>query len=616
MILTGPQSSTASRMLRSISNLLFLLFLTVCQLALFSASFDYFFQADSLFWLNHRLRSPHEFLEGLFSLDAHGWYRPFSLPLVPSVLFPFFGLEPFGYHLVVFILFAVSCWVFFIFFKELLGEDWQARIAILYFGTHWIHVFTTFDFAFIPELTYGFFYILSCLYFVQWQRSGKRRYSYLSLIFFLISLLSKEAAISLPGNLFLIKILLFSRPASQPHSEGQLAFFRSSRLAVKSVCVHVLVLVGYGLYVFGYLRRHLSLTKGYLLELDRNCGKNLALAFTQALNLNPRDGSSNEPLVFLLPCLTAFGIVLLVYSIASILRGGSRRKRSALGLLWFVVSLLPALPLRELNPYYLYVPLIGLSLIAGTALGEMQQRLSRTPPILARTVLVALLALLITANKPVISGNLRHHSLLGGSALIAQQADQDIQAIGPRLEIGTSILIVDREQPLWWYSGVKEVLLLRYQDKELSVYFTSLGETVPESALRSGRFLVLEYQAGHLSEITQQFRVDPGRYLWTEKSFQYANLPGPTLEVEPSEVLAGKNEYTLRVRGLENKRVEVQFCVDQGPIGIFNTQLNGRGEAKYLVGPETRKGQYSFIAVRPFGRTDWLRSKPVALLVK
>ncbi len=163
---------------------------------------------------------------------------------------------------------------------------------------------------------------------------------------------------------------------------------------------------------------------------------------------------------------------------------------------------------------------------------------------------------------------------------------------------------------------MKELLLLRNEDKGLSVYFTSLGETIPEYALRSGRFLVLEYRAGHLFEITQQFRVDPSRYLWTESSFQYANLPGPSIEIEPSEVIVGRDEYTLRIRGLENRPVEIQFRVDAGPLGIFKTQLNGRGESKYRVGPETRKGQYTFIAVRPIDRTNWLRSKPVTLFVR
>src|SRR4029079_382518 len=92
----------------------FLLALGLREDFVFSDSFTQFFQGDALFYMSHRFHSWSEFFHALYSLDIANWYRPLASQTIPSLFFPWFGLNPYGYHWVVFLLFfATTCIVFF-----------------------------------------------------------------------------------------------------------------------------------------------------------------------------------------------------------------------------------------------------------------------------------------------------------------------------------------------------------------------------------------------------------------------------------------------------------------------------------------------------------------------
>src|SRR5262249_8420371 len=142
----------------------------------------------------------------------------------PSVFYPWFGLNPYGYHWVVFVLFFATTCILFLFLRPLLlAAPYRACIrsahltrsfvaaaaGTLFFGIHSMNVYVTYDFAFTPELFYASFYLLSCIAYLRSENS-KRRYA-LSLVFFVLALMSKEAAVTLPANIALLTILASER---------------------------------------------------------------------------------------------------------------------------------------------------------------------------------------------------------------------------------------------------------------------------------------------------------------------------------------------------------------------------------------------------------------------
>src|SRR5262245_22941101 len=167
--------------------------LGLAQYALYSLNFKQFFQGDAIFWMQYRFHSFGEFLKALGTLDVAHWYRPLSNRTIPSLFYPLWELEPYGYHLVVFgCFFAVSCLVF-LFMRYVTGRISIAFPAAFCFSIHTNNFYTTYDFAFAPELFYVLFYIAATLLFIEGERRGSWQLRMASVAVFVLSLMSKEA---------------------------------------------------------------------------------------------------------------------------------------------------------------------------------------------------------------------------------------------------------------------------------------------------------------------------------------------------------------------------------------------------------------------------------------
>ncbi|MFQ5738407.1 MAG: glycosyltransferase family 39 protein [Acidobacteriota bacterium] len=600
----------------------FLLLLSLCQYLTFSGSFTYFFQGDSVFWLSHRFTSWSEFLPSFLSLDSHGWYRPLAHRLIPSLFFPLFGLHVFGYHLVVFGLFVVTTWLVFIFLRELARNDLEAALGTSFFGLHSIQVYTTFDFAFEPELIYGFFYLCSTLSFLRHQQTGRRRYSLVSGSFFALSLVSKEAALSLPLNLLLVKFLFFHEGATAGSGKWTVASFCQRIVdSARALSVHLALLAFYLGYVFLYLRkgdlllRHVA-RSNYTFELGNNVLSNLLHAFLWAFNLpsgwHTRWRHLPEALYIVLGAFALFHLAYLFWSLPS-------RRRNPLpgfALGWFVIGLLPALFLRDLRPYYLYVPLMGFSLLVGRGLGFACTPLFRGGRLRRALILVPLAALWLACWMNI-EADRRHHPLLGPSSQTNLQAVQDLRRARPKLAPGSTIVLVGGDgASLWWHYASGDLFRLLYGDDSIKVVFLSLGDTISEEALAGGTLLVMKYDNGHLEEVTDRFKANPGDYIATEAHFSYIDSPPGLIQIDRTEVQAGQGYYTLHLRGFKNERVEIQYQINEGPLAAFKAFVDSDGEFAQFVSAGTRKGHYRFLAIRGRGDSKWSRSTPVSLHVR
>ena len=205
----------------------FLLLLAILEYWVFSGSLDYFWGGFDLFWLGQRFHSAGDFLTALTHADAEGWYRPLSNRLIYSLLYPMFGQDHAGYQSVVLVLFFASSVTAFYFFKEMRLPPFPRYAATLCFALHSVNAYTTFDGSYFPELLYVTFYLCSFIFFL-------RDSSRLSLLFFVLSLLSKESAITLPFVLLLYCAIYGGRS--------------------KRLTPYFVVLLAYAIGAFGVLR--------------------------------------------------------------------------------------------------------------------------------------------------------------------------------------------------------------------------------------------------------------------------------------------------------------------------------------------------------------------------
>jgi len=146
-------------------------------------------------WLNVKLAFSHFFVAN---------YQPLT---IVSYMFDYrlFGLNPFGYHLVNLILHLLNCIFVFWFIYILTQNKGTALITAILFGVHPLHVESVAWISERKDVLYSLFFLAAMICYVYYLRKKqKMQYYCLSIFLFILSLLSKAMAITLPLALFLI----------------------------------------------------------------------------------------------------------------------------------------------------------------------------------------------------------------------------------------------------------------------------------------------------------------------------------------------------------------------------------------------------------------------------
>jgi len=133
-------------------------------------------------------------------------YQP--LPILSFALtYKFFALQPAAYHALnlIFHLFNILCVYFFV--KKISTKE-TALIAGLLFAVHPMNVEAVTWISARSSSMFVFFYLLSLIFYLNYlKQSYKIKYVLFSLLFFVLSLLSKAHAVTLPLVLFTIDYL-------------------------------------------------------------------------------------------------------------------------------------------------------------------------------------------------------------------------------------------------------------------------------------------------------------------------------------------------------------------------------------------------------------------------
>jgi hypothetical protein len=92
----------------------------------------------------------------------------------------------------------------------------------------------------------------------------------------------------------------------------------------------------------------------------------------------------------------------------------------------------------------------------------------------------------------------------------------------------------------------------------------------------------------------------------SEEVFEYDDSTH-TLDIFPTQVAAGKGFYAIRISDAANADAELQYRFNEGPIALLNIHLNPKGETRFFVSNETKRGAYRFVGLRIKGATSWTR---------
>jgi len=139
----------------------------------------------------------------IFTSYLAGNYHPLTV-LVHAIEYKFFGYTESGYHVVNVVIHLINTLLVFFLIRNLSQDYWIAFIATLLFGIHPMHVESVAWIAELKDLLYTLFFLASMLAYQRYLDRQKSKWYMMAIGFFLLSLLSKGMAVSLPVVLLLI----------------------------------------------------------------------------------------------------------------------------------------------------------------------------------------------------------------------------------------------------------------------------------------------------------------------------------------------------------------------------------------------------------------------------
>lgn len=324
-------------------------------------------------------------------LQSGPMYRPmYSLSF--GVNYSLFGTDPLGYHLTNLALHAAVSFFVYLLALELIREErrWgMAFTAGTLFALYPIHPEAVTWIAGRVDVIVAVFYLPSVLFFLRWLRTERTLDIGLSVLFFVLALMSKEMAVALPGVLFLCA--LYRRRSLKAASLGVLPF--------------AAVLGGYLLFRFYVLSglEGMPVARRGLEPVDSVLGFVYRTGHIfLPLNLGLLPGGWRglfDALIFLSPVAVAAIAALACY------RGWLRGALPLLLFALYAVSLVPVFKALRPDPVFVhsrwsYIPAAFLAILLAYLLWTLLgHRVHLAAPV-AVLVCAAFLAVLILNNGP------------------------------------------------------------------------------------------------------------------------------------------------------------------------------------------------------------------------
>lgn len=341
--------------------------------------------------IKHWSLAPGLFLSELF---PHGvlsrYYRPLQA-LTYLLDYQIWGLHPVGYHLTNVLLHAGVALLLQRLAVVLLRNTTAGLVTALLFAVHPIHTEAVTYIAGRSDPLAALFMLAALLWFARDPRPGLSGRRMLSLGAFLLALLAREAAMVT----LLLLVLIDRVPA--PRDDGASEPTPWRHVAIRLV-PYAAVLAGYlGLRAAVVGLAPLASAPAHVPLYLRLCTTAKVVLEYLALLLVPIDQHMERLIQPAASCLTA-PVLAAMFLIGAMAAVAVACRRTAwpvtLGLAWFFVALLPVSNLVPLSTFmaehWLYVPSMGIFLIAGWGVSRLAERGWAQPA--TTGVLIALVA--------------------------------------------------------------------------------------------------------------------------------------------------------------------------------------------------------------------------------
>jgi protein O-mannosyl-transferase len=294
-----------------------------------------------------------ENISKIFSSYYKSNYQPLSM-LTYMLEFSFFQLNPAVYHTTNLLLHLLNTFLVFVFFQKLTQHKHISLLVALFFGIHTMHVESVAWIAERKDVLYSVFYLLSMIFYLNYldNTNDKKKYGY-SLLFFLMSCLSKPMAVTLPLVLLLLDYFK-NRTWSLNVVLEKMPFFLIS-LVFGIVTLYSQSGQAMGIAPeFGFVNRFFVVCYGVFFYIQ----KFFLPTNLSAIHYYPPVDETLPILYFIAP-LVLIGLLLIIW------RSKQYRKELVFGSLFFVLTIsivLQIIPVGHAfaSERYTYIPYLGL----------------------------------------------------------------------------------------------------------------------------------------------------------------------------------------------------------------------------------------------------------------
>lgn len=398
---------------RNIGHFISILLITVVSTLIYVNSLKNGFVYDDNFTIvnNILIKDFHNisrlFTSDYFFLSQESSYRP-VVTVTYFLDYAVYGLKPYGYHLTNIILHIINGTLLYIFLTLLIkqpindrehwGLDTNMPLFIsLLFVTHPAMTEAVNGISYREDLLMFLFYMTALILYVLIDFEAKKQYRTpvlygVSYLFYLIALLSKEMAITLPLIIYCYIWIHGSKERKRSHlmlfSPYLLGYIAVTLLYIYIRFYLFLNPVAKDIYAGTLTERLITMPwlimKYFTLLM-------VPISLSAEYNIDPVSLISPNFIISLL----VLGIILIGSSLLL-----QRRHKAAFGIIFFLVTLIPVYDLIPLaNPFaerYLYLPSVGFAVFMGLALHLFIKRLTlRTRTIFSVLILLPLLIIII-----------------------------------------------------------------------------------------------------------------------------------------------------------------------------------------------------------------------------
>jgi tetratricopeptide (TPR) repeat protein len=306
-------------------------------------------------------------IKTIFTSFYVGHYMPLTI-LSYAVEYRFFTLNPHAYHTTNLLFHLFNCVLVFWLVYLLSGKELTGFIVALLFGIHPLHVESVVWISERKDVLYTFFFLSSLIcYLLYLRQRGTKRYYSLALLFFILSLLSKSMAVTLPFVLYLFDIF-FHRAFNRRTLFEKVPFFA---LAVAFGIITLFSAAPAIRHDVSLLKSPFIASYGLVLYLIK-----LVLPLNLSCIYPYPEGVSYIPQWKLL----GPGVLVILGILCIIFLGKKTQYRDTLlfGCLFFLVTILPVLQILPVGQViaadrYTYIPAIGIFFLAGRGISYLYE---------------------------------------------------------------------------------------------------------------------------------------------------------------------------------------------------------------------------------------------------